>query len=386
MAGCPTLGGMKRTLLIAAVAALGLTTVAVAPAYAAPTTGAGYVWADNPTSAFYTPNDSYNFNSTDPFDSVNTIGRTEDGIGPLYTVRFPGLGLVGGTVQVTAYGSGSVACQAQGWAPLGDDQLVWVRCFNNAGTAVNSRFTVAYTNIESPADGELAYVWANNATPALHTPYTPSPTYQANSGGGNITITRSATGVYSVHMIGLGNPETTHVQVTPYGTTPARCVTPGWGYNFAGNAQDATVRCYSMDGDAMDTRFTLTLAAETNILGLENCCDPDGNSSAYALVFTPEVNGEFEIWEPSEFTSNPFATGVGNRLGVGRYSVDWYPHISHGPGNVQVTAYSGEATNCKVAYWNNTDGIVVQCYDTDGTATDAWFTLAFTGPYQVIET
>jgi hypothetical protein len=113
-AGYPTLGGMKRTLLITVVAALGLATVAAAPAYAAPITGAGYVWANDSTAAFYTPTASYNFNSTDPFDTVNTVSRTEDGIGPLYTVRFPGLGLVGGTVQVTAYGSGSVACQAQG--------------------------------------------------------------------------------------------------------------------------------------------------------------------------------------------------------------------------------------------------------------------------------
>ena len=375
---------MRRILTIGLLIGAGL--VIVAPAHAAGTTGAGYVWANDSTAAFYTPSASFNFNSTDPFDTVNTISRTVDGIGPLYTVRFPDLGLSGGTVRVTAYGSGSVSCQVQGWTPVGDDQLVLVRCFDNAGNAVNSRFTAAYTNVESPADGELAYVWANNPTATLHTPYTPSLTYQANSGGSNITITRSATGLYSVHMPGIGNPDTTHVQVTPYGSTPARCVTPGWGYNVAGNAQDATVKCFSMDGDPMDARFTLTLAAETNILGLSNCCDPDGNASAYALVFTPEVNGEFEIWEPSEFTSNPFATGVGNRLGVGRYTVSWYPHISHGAGNVQVTAYSGSAANCKVVFWTNTSGINVNCFDADGDAADAWFTLAFTGPYQVIVT
>ena len=382
------MSAMRRSLLIAlpiaVVATIGPAAVVATPALAAGTTGAGYVWANDPTAAFYTPSAGYNFNSTDPSDAVNTISRTEDATGPLYTIRFPDLGLVGGTVRVTAYGSGSAACQVQGWAPLGDDQLVWVRCFNNAGTAINSRFTVAYTNVESPPDGELAFVWSNNATTTLHTPYTPNLTYQANSAGGNITITRSSTGVYIVHMPGIGNPATTHVQVTPYGSTPARCVTSGWGYNLAGNAQDANVRCFSMDGDPMDSRFTLTLAAETNILGLANCCDPDGYSSAYALVYTPEVNGEFEIWEPSEFTSNPFATGVGNRLGVGRYTVNWNPHISHGPGNVQVTAYSGEAVNCKVVIWNNASGINVNCFDADGDAADSSFTLAFTGAFQVI--
>lgn len=379
------MGAMRRTILFTAVTALASVWL-VAPAQAAATTGAGYVWANDPTAGSYTPSASYNFNSTDPSHAVNTISRSVDATGPLYTIRFPDLGLSGGTVQVTAYGSGSEACQVQSWAPLSGDQLVLVRCFDDAGNAVNSRFTAAYTNVESPADGELAYVWNSNATSTLYTPYTPNLTYQASSGGSNITITRSGTGLYSAHMPGIGNPDTTHVQVTPYGSTPARCTTPGWGYNFAGNAQDATVHCFSMDGDPMDSRFTLTLAAETNILGLANCCNPDGNSSAYALVFTPEVNGEFDLWEPKEFASNPFATGVGNRIGIGRYSVSWYPHISHGPGNVQVTAYSGPAVNCKVVSWGNTSGINVNCYDTDGDAADAWFTLAFTGPYQVIIT
>lgn len=374
---------MRRFLVIAAVAAVGATTVAAMPAQAAPSTGAGFVWANDPTAALYTPSAAYNYNSTDPLDPVNTVARTVDATGPLYTVRFPDLGLTGGTVQVTAYGSGSVACQVQSWSPLGDDQLVRVRCFDNAGTAVNSRFTVAYTNVENPVNGELGYVWSNNAAPTLHSAYTPSPTYQANSGGGTNTITRSSTGVYSVHMPGLGNPATTHVQVTPYGSEPARCVTPGWGYNVAGNAQDATVRCYSLDGDPADTRFTLTIAAETSILGLKNCCSPDGHSAAYALVFTPEVNGEFDIWAPREFSTSPFATPVGNRLGLGRYSVSWQPFISHGPGNVQVTAYSGQSTNCKVAYWTNADGINVNCFDTDGDAVDSSFTLAFTGPFEL---
>jgi len=242
---------MKRILLIAAVAATGLATATATPVHAAGSTGAGYVWANDPTAAFYTPNASYNFNSTDSGDAVNTISRTEDATGPLYTVRFPDLGLVGGTVRVTAYGSGSVACQVQSWAPLGDDQLVWVRCFNNAGTAVNSRFTVAYTNVQSPSDGELAYVWASNATATLHTPYTPNLTYQASSGGGNITITRSATGVYSVHMPGLGNPATTHVQVKVASWT---------------NAGGISVNCFDTDGDAADAWFTLAFTGPYQVI------------------------------------------------------------------------------------------------------------------------
>jgi hypothetical protein len=388
-----TIGPMKLTMKIAmAVAAdlcvvLGLTavaaTIAATPAHAAASTGAGYVWANNSTSASYTPSASYNFNSTDPLDAINSITRTVDAVGPRYTVRFPDLGLLGGTVHVTGYGASSTSCQVQSWGPSGDDQLVHVRCFNDAGTAVNSQFTVAYTNVEDSEDGVLGYAWANNSAATLHTPYVPTSTYQANSAGGTNTVTRVSTGVYSVHMPGLGNPSSSHVQVTPYGSTAARCVTPGWGYNAAGNAQDATVRCYSMAGAPVNTRFTVTIAAQTNILGLGNCCDPAGIPSAYALVFTPVVNGEFDIWQPREFATFPFGAPVGNRLGVGAYTVNWYPYVPHDRGNVQVTAYSGTAVNCKVVFWSNAGGIRVQCYDTDGDPVDSTFTLAFTGPYTI---
>jgi hypothetical protein len=374
---------MTRILMIAAVAAAALTTLVATPAHASPSTGAGFVWADNSTAASYTPNATYNYNSTDPFDAVNTVARTVDEVGPLYTVRFPDLGRLGGTVQVTAYGAGSVECQVQSWSPFGDDQLVRVRCYNDAGTAVSSRFTVAYTNVETAEDGALGYVWANNATATLYTPYTPNLAYQESPGAGTTTITRSGTGVYSVHMSGFGNPDTAHVQITPYGSTPARCVTPGFGYNAAGNAQDVTVRCYSLAGAPMNAQFTLTVAGETNILGLSNCCDPAGHAGAYALGTPPNSNGEFEVWAPDEYSTSPFATPVGQRLGPGWYSVSWQPYISHGPGNVQVTAYSGQATNCKVAYWNNTNGITVYCFDADGDPVDAWFLVAFTGPLEV---
>src|SRR5262245_42166976 len=58
----------------------------------------GYVWANQPSSASYTPSLTYQFNSA---GGTNTITRS--GVGQ-YTVHFPGLSTLGGHVQVTAYG------------------------------------------------------------------------------------------------------------------------------------------------------------------------------------------------------------------------------------------------------------------------------------------
>src|SRR5262249_41274398 len=58
----------------------------------------GYVWADQPAAASYTPASPYQKNSS---FTANTVRR--NGIGS-YTVRFPNLGTSGGMAHATAYG------------------------------------------------------------------------------------------------------------------------------------------------------------------------------------------------------------------------------------------------------------------------------------------
>ena len=67
--------------------------------------------ADAPTAASYTPNLTYQFNST---GAVNTITRSGVGV---YTVHFPGLDGNGGTALVTAYGGGNESCKVASWGP-----------------------------------------------------------------------------------------------------------------------------------------------------------------------------------------------------------------------------------------------------------------------------
>ena len=48
----------------------------------------------------------------------------------------------------------------------------------------------------------LCYVWADQASPAVNTPYTPDPTYSFNAKHKDISISKVATGVYSVQCVG----------------------------------------------------------------------------------------------------------------------------------------------------------------------------------------
>jgi hypothetical protein len=111
------------------------------------------------------------------------------------------------------------------------------------------------------------YVWANDATAAIGTAYVPSPLYSYNAvsrSGGN-TVTRTATGTYTVTCRGVGGGALFggatwgpggHVQVTAYGSEDADfCKVSSWG--TGGQDFSATVRCYNRAGSPSDNRFDL---------------------------------------------------------------------------------------------------------------------------------
>ena len=105
----------------------------------APADRVGYVWANNPTAASYTPSSAYSFNSA---GAPITITRSASGQYQVTFSELGGSGIFGGNVQVTAYGSGSEICKVVSWASGGGNFVVNVRCFTAAGAAVDTRYTV----------------------------------------------------------------------------------------------------------------------------------------------------------------------------------------------------------------------------------------------------
>ncbi len=108
----------------------------------------------------------------------------------------------------------------------------------------------------------LCYVWANQASPAIGSAYTPSAPYSYNAqtrAAGN-SVTRTAVGGYTVTCRGGGGGAPWgaggHVQVTAYGGEDAdQCKVVSWvtgGADFS-----ATVRCFNHAGALSDNRFDL---------------------------------------------------------------------------------------------------------------------------------
>ena len=90
-------------LALAATAAVMATLTVSTTVRAAPSgsRGSAFVWANQRSTASYTPSPTYQWNSQHRFTTVNIVTRT--GVGR-YTVWLPDLGASSGTVTATAYG------------------------------------------------------------------------------------------------------------------------------------------------------------------------------------------------------------------------------------------------------------------------------------------
>ena len=224
--------------------------------------GIAFLWADQPTEASYTPNLSYQYNST---GATNTMTRNGTGS---YTALIPGLTKTGGNVQVTAYGSGPARCKLASWSAGQSGTSVSVLCFDATGAAADEMFTLMYTIGEPPGLFPVryagfghtgAYVWANK--PKNINVYTPPHAYNYNGfKTGPLTVQRNATGVYT-----LAVPEKTDfgiasMLVTAYGPTNSFCV----AIDGANEWNPAQVFCYDQQGNPTDSAFTATLQTDLN--------------------------------------------------------------------------------------------------------------------------
>jgi hypothetical protein len=145
-------------------------------------------------------------------------------------------------------------CNVSSWGSNDVEVTVFVRCFDLDGSPTNSHFTMTYANkVNLLGNGKgYAYAWANKSSSPS---YTPDTRYSASKPAGDITITRSGTGIYTVHLAGAGTAIRSHVQLTAYGNTSNQCRVQGW--EPSGTGQAIGVECYEVDGDPADTRFTI---------------------------------------------------------------------------------------------------------------------------------
>jgi hypothetical protein len=114
----------------------------------------------------------------------------------------------------------------------------------------------------------LCYVWGDQESPPLNTPYPPATAYSfniQNRAGGN-SVTKTATGVYTVKCTGVGGDgpwgEGGHVQVSSYGEDVNTFCHVGHWESFTADFI-ATVHCFGKGGGQgggpgpQDSKFVL---------------------------------------------------------------------------------------------------------------------------------
>jgi hypothetical protein len=113
----------------------------------------------------------------------------------------------------------------------------------------------------------LCYVWANNASSAINSAYTPSSNYSYNTVGRSQAnrVTRLGTGSYRVSCRGVGGGALFNgsgswgaggnVQVTAYGSGSNYCKVGSWA--TGGADMTASVYCFNHEGQRANARFTL---------------------------------------------------------------------------------------------------------------------------------
>jgi hypothetical protein len=295
----------------------------------------GYVWANSPTSASYTPSTFYSFNR-----SGRAITITRQDVGT-YTVRFAGLSAVLGTkstVHVTGYSSDNTYCKPAAQKLLSD--VIHIKCFDAAsGRATDAYYTVYLTK----RYGDLAFAYASLPTGNDYAP----PASASHNPAGTIRVFRNGVGSYIVRFTAFGSRLTSnggHAQAVALGTGAQHCKVSGWG---GSPNLDVGVLCYSRFGDPKDVKFNVFFAT------------PNPNL-AYAWADQPTTAS----YAPSSFyRSNPNGGGVSiTRSSTGRYTVAWSGLALLDGGDVQVTAYGGGNIVCKVEGWGSTS-VGVRCFN-----------------------
>jgi hypothetical protein len=339
----------------------GAAALAALPASASAAGTFGYVWADQPTAASYAPAAAYQANSA---GLTNTVTRTSTGS---YIVTFPGLARSrnAGTVNVTAYGElRTTYCNNAGWGPNAAGGVdVVVLCTDTNGNAADAQFNATYAL--PAASGKLGYLWADQPTAGF---YTPNRHAQFNTTGAANTVNRVGTGNYIVRLPGLGAAAGT-VKVTSFGAIPNRCKVASWGPD--GPDQVVRVFCYSATGLAADSLFTMTYANGRNLLG-------SGRDYGYAWADQPAAASYLPAAQYAK--SKPGGPIVITRTGTGRYTVEFNGLGTSVVSDVQVTSYGSGASECRVVRWLGNgvgQAVAVACYEGDGFAADAYFTVQF---------
>ncbi|MEV0619498.1 hypothetical protein AB0I81_39690 [Nonomuraea sp. NPDC050404] len=290
----------------------------------------------------------------------NDWGTVSNPAAGIYRVSFPCTAGYPGIVHVTAVDATGGFCQSGNWLASGRAELITVWCFDAAGVAANTRFTVLYTaSTGSSPIGSHAYVHAD-AGGATITDFN-------STGMGNV-VTRLAPGRYRVEMpVPSPGTYTGNFQATAVtGNLTARhCRVADWSLGRRGYL--IYLACTDRAGTDTDSAFTLSHHNKRAVYGVPG---PPLNLG-YLLhpvsgAPMPDTNYN-SVVGPN--TATVFAPGEWDVV---------YPGVGVRETHMQVTAYSGRPLYCQLSdVWtiNVTDveAHTVACFAPGGAPTPGPF-------------
>lgn len=294
------------------------------------------------------------------------------GVAGRWTVRFPGIGIPGGVVHVTAvhdaltYPPGRW-CQAESWGPVGPDEIVKVSCYRPGGLLdAQPGFSVQFARSSGVFGGTRYGYVDSNPGGGIITQY--------NSVGVANTVANVAPGLYSVGLPALGTagPQAGGVQVTAVNpAVGARCKVASWV--SSANGQFFRVYCFNPGGIPANTRFTLTWQYQRAL---------------YGGAFPPGRFGY--LWNAPPLgppLTNFNSSGPANVLAGGPpvWSAT-FPNIAAVPGNVQVTAFGTTPDFCGLHQpWTPISGgplsARINCFTNAGVPVNSGFTVEYSSRF-----
>ena len=214
-----------------------------------------YVFADQPTTASYTPAVQWHGRG-------GTVTVRRGGVGR-YAAEFPNLAPLGRPVNylVTAFDS-NAHCEINGYGQgggVGGGMSAGVLCVDPAGAFVDTRFVLSVitdfnVGLEFAFEQRRgAYLFSNREY--LELEYTPGPLQQLSLGSGPLRVRRLAVGEYEVDAPGL---DPAAIVMITGGQSGGYC---SLGVQRPGPAGGMVVpvNCYAVDGQPVNSLFMMTI-------------------------------------------------------------------------------------------------------------------------------
>jgi len=223
--------------------------------HAAPGGWLGFLWANQPTSASYTPDSNWNYNSR---GGTNTVTRSGTGV---YTATFPGL-RGGGNPQVTAYsfyGGAAAHCEISSWTAKGTPTEVGVLCFDGRGNPADEYFSLSYNRSALESEGATNGVFGYAYMPRSSS-YTPR-FYYSEYGGLYPTAQRQRVSGFPLYSFVVSNPNNNNISpilgmVTAVGTGGEYCEVEGYDDVGGLGYFDMNLACYSPGELQINARYS----------------------------------------------------------------------------------------------------------------------------------